>query len=66
MERTVDPERKTDAKLPLIHVVDHNKTEVHVTTCHDGWLVEMLLTVRRVKGTWRADDSAKIITLSGC
>jgi hypothetical protein len=63
---TRDPDRKADAKLPLIHVVDQNKTEVHVTTCNDGWLVEMLLTFRRVNGRWKADDWAKIITLLGC
>jgi len=61
-----NPNQRAVDKLSLIHVVDHNKAEVHMWTCSGGWNAEMRLRVRRVDGTWKADEIADVITLEGC
>jgi len=61
-----NPTEKTNAKLSLIHIVNHDKAEVHIEACSDGWEMEMRLPVRRVQGAWRADNWSDIISLGGC
>ena len=64
LRQTPDLSQKTGDTLSSIHVIDHNKAEAHCGApagkTH-GYFVETIITVQRVKGSWKADQDAKVI-----
>ena len=59
-----EPGKKTVDTLSSIHILSHNRADVHLKQAYpkDGSFIEMTLTVRRTSGRWKADDSAALNT----
>jgi hypothetical protein len=63
LHQTPDLAKRGGDNPSLIHVVDHNKAEAHFGAQDrksQGYFVETVITVRRIKGVWKADDIAKV------
>jgi hypothetical protein len=64
LRATPDLAARTGEQLVLIHILDRNKAEAHFAARNgkvQSYFVETVVTVQRVRGSWKADDEATVI-----